>query len=780
MSQTEGNRLSLRREIFLFLALAAAVFVGFSYWPAALRATPQDASKTAPQTASQTTPQTASPAAAPKPVAQTPPEKTESPTKIIKADHWEKIDNIINATGNVEIRSRNIILYADHIVYDEKTKDVLADGHVSVIQSGEAFTAERFAFNMESGLGKADTVSGLVQPQYRYVSTVLVRKTPDLFDLGKCRITGCSQPVPRWEFAASKASVLRHEYVKMWNFVLRIKNIPVLYLPYLKYPLNQERATGFLMPRIGYSAQKGFSLTQQFYLTLARNIDATFSLDYYSTKGFGGGVEYRYLFADGSGGKLNAYYFAFSTPTTGIKPDNALILHWQHNQTIPGGIKFVAAVDYQNSFAFSREFDTDYARALVYNRSSQVYVTKSWTWANFSVRLGQFDTVLTNANLTVTRKSLPQVTFSTFKRKILGPVFFSLSSTFNNWEYGVPAQYNNGTEKKSSEFNFSPALSLPINTIPWFTLNLTAAGSVSYYGNSYDPVKKKTLEQNLLSGNYSLSIEFTGPIFYRIFTLAKTGTKIKHLIEPNITYHYESPTIDSDRIVTLYGRYFRYHYISYGLTNRVLIKKNAPKAKATEIFTWGISQSYYFDPSQSPLSYYKLKDGTIPQFSDVSSYVRFFPVGDFNLDFRAGYNVYNKMLSSVRASANLGTVADDLYFSFAWYKSINPYLNTGAYTIYNREQIGISAGAKIFNLDLKGDFQYNIQAKKMLYADLAVAWDWQCLNFKVDAQAFFYRTIPDFQVRFSLGLGNITPSTDSLGPNNAASNAILSSNGVGY
>jgi len=780
MSQTRGIRLSRRRGAVLFLALSAATFFELSHLPAAPRATTQAAQQTAPQTASQTTPQTASPAAAPQPVAQTPPEETESPTKIIKADHWEKTDNIINATGNVEIRCRDIILYADHVVYDEKTKDVLADGHVSLIQSGEAFTAERLAFNIESGLGKADTVSGLVQPQYRYVSTVLERKTPDLFDLGKCRITGCSQPVPRWEFSASKASLLRHEYVKMWNPVLRIKNIPVLYLPYLKYPLNQERATGFLMPRIGYSPRKGFSLTQQFYLTLARNMDATFSLDYYSTKGFGGGVEYRYLFGAGSGGKLNAYYFAYSTPTTGVKPDNALILRWQHNQTLPGGIKFVAAVDYQNSFAFSREFDTDYARALVYNRSSQVYVTKSWAWANFSVRLGQFDTVLTNANLTVTRKSLPQVTFSTFKRKILGPVFFSLSSTFNNWEYGVPAQYNNGTEKKSSEFNFSPALSLPINTIPWFNLNLTAAGSVSYYGNSYDPVKKKTLEQNLLSGNYSLSMEFTGPIFYRIFTLAKTGTKIKHLIEPNITYHYESPTIDSDRIVTLYGRYFRYHYISYGLTNRVLIKKNAPKAKATEIFTWGISQSYYFDPSQSPLSYYKLKDGTIPQFSDISSYVRFFPVGDFNLDFRAGYNFYVKTLSSVRASANLGTAAEDLYFSFAWYKSINPYYQTGIYQIYNREQIGVSGGVKIFKLDLSGDFQYNIQTKKMLYANLTVAWDWQCFNFKVDAQAFFYRTIPDFQVRFSVGLGNITPSTNSLGPNNAANNTILSSTGVGY
>ncbi|MHB8055376.1 MAG: LPS-assembly protein LptD [Candidatus Aminicenantales bacterium] len=738
----------------------------------------QDASQTAPQSTSpQTAPQTIPPVPPQKSVAEAPPPPIEPPAKVIKADHWEKVNNIITATGNVEIRYREIILYADHAVYDETTKDVTADGHVSVIQSGDAFTAEHLAFNLESGLGKADKVTGLVQPQYRYESSVLERKTPDLFDLGKCRITGCSQPVPRWEFSASQATFLRHEYVEMWNPILRIKNVPVLYLPYLKYPLNQQRATGFLMPAIGYSPRKGFTLTQQFYLTLARNMDATFSLDYYSTKGFGGGLEYRYLFGAGSGGKLNAYYFAYNTPTTGVKPDNAVILRWQHSETFPGKIKFVAAVDYQNSFAFSREFDNNYARALVYNRSSQIYVTKSWAWANISARLGRFDTTYTTAGLTLIRESLPQISFSTYKKKLLGPVFFSLGSTYNNWAYGTSAQFDKNSEKKSSELNFKPILNLPINTIPWFTINLTASGHVSYYGNSYDPINKKTTDRNLLSGNYTLSAAFTGPIFYRIFTLAKTGTKIKHLIEPNIIYNFDSPTLNAKRIVTLFGLY-RYHYVSFGLTNHLLMKKKDPKAKTVEIFTWGISQYYYFDPSQSPLSRYKLGDGTIPRFSDLSSYVRFFPVGDFNFDFRAGYNVYKKALSSVRASANLGTAADDLYFSFAWYKSINPYYSQTVYS--NREQIGINGGVKISNLDLSGDFQYNIQAKKMLYADLAVAWDWQCLNFKVDAQAFFFRTKPEVQFRFSVGLGNITSSSNSLGSRNAADNTIRSSEDVAY
>lgn len=778
------NQNGERRSSFGRAALSAFLIAGMSllsaanaraaagiHEEAAVPDAPSSAAscQSAARSAQPAPPQTKAPAAAPK--------KEEPPVKVIKADNWEKVENVITAVGNVEIRYGDLVLYADHAVYDETTKDVTADGHVSVIRGGDSFTADHLEFNLESGLGTARPVMGLVQPMYRYESSTFERKTPDLFDLGKCKITGCTQPVPRWEFSATQASFVRDEYVEMWNPVLRIKNVPVMYLPFMRYPLTQERATGFLMPGIGYSPRKGFTLTQQFYLTMGRSMDATFSFDYYGAKGAGGGVEYRYLFAGGTGGRLNAYYFIYSPPETGVKPDNALILRWQHNQMLPLGFRFVAAVDYQNSFAFSREFDNDYARALVYNRSSQIYLTRSWTWANFSARVGRFETVYTAADMTTVRESMPEIRFNTFRRKLLGPVYFALSSTLNTWGYGTAAQFEKGTERRSSELNLAPTLSLPLNTIPWFTLNLTAAGHISYYDNSLDPATKKIVDKNLFSGNYTLSAAFTGPVFYRIYTSKKSGTRIKHMIEPDITYKYDSPAVDADLIVTMAGRYYRYHYVSYGLTNRVLMKRNDPKARAKEVLTWGITQTYYLDPDDSPLSRYRLPDGTIPRYTDLSNYVRFFPVGDINLDFRVGYNTYIKTLSSVRASAGLGSPADDLHFSLSWYKSTNPYYESA---FYNREQIGASAGLKIKGLDLAlyGDIQYNIRDRKMLYTNATLAWNWQCLDFRVDAQAFYFRDKPEVQIRFSIGLGNITPSSDSLGPRSSADNAYLSATGT--
>jgi len=705
-------------------------------------------------------PQIAPPAPTkPIPAALSPAAVAPAAKLIIKADYKERLDNLLTASGNVEIRSGDLILYADQVVFDETTKDALAVGHVSLIRPGEAFTADRFALNLETGLGKAENVVGLVDPQYRYESVGIERINPEEFRLGQSSITGCTQPVPKWKFSASRAEIRRGEYIKMWDPVFRIKDVPVFYLPYIKYPLNQDRSTGFLIPRAGYSGRKGFILSQQFYWAIARNMDATFSLDFYSTKGAGGGLEFRYLFPGGWGGQLNAYYFVYRPPETGVKPDDAVVLRWSHHQTLPGKINFVANVDYQSSFSFSREFDSNYGRALIYNRSSEVYLTKNWGGSNLSARIGRFETSFPSLGINIIRRSVPQISYSLFKKKLVGPVYFSLSSGYSNWEYGYLAQYKAGTQVKSSALYFSPKLSLPFNEIPWLSLDMSVSGELNYYGNSKDPVTQNSVDKGLLSGTGSFSISATGPVFYRIYHSDKSSKRIKHTISPTISYRYDTPTIDSSRIITPRGYFFRYHYLTYSLQNQLLSKIGEKSPR--EVLTWTIAQTYYLDAKDSPLSRFTLDDGRVPQFTEITNNLRFFPSAGINLDVSLGYNTYKKMLSSVRASGGLGNPSDNLYFSASWYKGYNPYYESSR---YNREQLGFRGGAKIpwIQMDVLGDLEFNVAQKKLLYSGLAAVWHFQCLDVKMNVRAFFFRATPEVQFQLSLGLGNIGSSSEFL------------------
>ena len=229
----------------------------------------------------------------------------------IIAHYREKIKEIIIASGNVEIHYKNIKLFADWAELNTETRDVHAVGNVVMQLPDEVLSGEEIRVNLDSAKGKIKKCFGMLQPDIFYEAETVERKDSNIYSFRKAKITSCTQPVPRWKFSCSRANLKINDYIEMWNAVFSIKKIPVFYLPYIRYPLYKERKTGFLMPSIGFSGQKGMSYMESFYWAMERNMDATFNLDYYTARGLGGGLEYRYLFSGGVRGQLDLYYFTF-------------------------------------------------------------------------------------------------------------------------------------------------------------------------------------------------------------------------------------------------------------------------------------------------------------------------------------------------------------------------------------------------------------------------------------------------------------------------------------
>lgn len=694
----------------------------------------------------------------------------------VRAWTLDKGEERIVASGEVEVVYKQVKLFADRVELDTKTKDVLAAGHVTLQLPEEVVDCEKLSFNLDTQQGKLDKALGRIQPSVLYEAASIERKSDNLYDLEKAKFTSCTQPTPRWNFSFSKASFKKDDYIAMWGAVLSIKKIPIFYWPYIRYPLDQQqRATGFLMPKIGYSGVKGFSLSQGFYWSIARNMDATLSLDYYGARGLGGGLEYRYLFSGTTGGDVNLYYFAFKTPaaqttasgqtTQPVKPEDAYIIRWNHNQTLPLGFTLVASVDYQSSFTFLREFDNNFMRALIFNRSSQIYLSKAWSSFSFNVRTARIETGSPVIKYSVINTYLPQVSFDSFKMKILSPLYFSFSSSFSNWQYGSDVQYSKNAQLKNKEFAFSPVLSLPFNAIPWLSVNLSMKGFFNYYWKSLNP-KGVIVNEPLLTRYFAISVDLIGPVFYRMWKLSSdagsdgsTEALLKHVVEPDLSYRYESPIINGIKVYTPFAMY-RYHQLAYGFTNHVLLKKKDESPK--EIFTWGVSQTFYLAPEESPNRNYPI-NGVIPRFSEISSYARLYPAAGYSFDFSTSFNTYYKTFSSIRLGANLGSPADDLFFSINWYKSLSPYYDKTY--LWNRHQLGGLVGVKIpaLSLELQGEIDFNITEMKMLYSAASLVYHYQCLDLKADVMLFFFREKPEMQFKISFGLGNIGKTTDFLG-----------------
>jgi lipopolysaccharide assembly outer membrane protein LptD (OstA) len=682
---------------------------------------------------------------------------SSEPITII-ANYKEKIKEMVFATGNVEIHYKDVKLFADSAELNTETKDVYAVGNVLIQMPEEVVSAEEIRLNLDSLQGNLKKGFGMIQPTLFYEAENIERKGTGVYNFRKAKITSCTQPVPRWRLTSSRAKFKKNDYIDMWNPVFYIKKIPIFYLPYMRYPLDEERSTGFLMPQLGFSGSKGFSYSQVFFWAMKRNMDATLNFDYYSARGLGGGLEYRYLFSGGVGGQLNLYYFNFKDDPEEESSADAYIFRFKHNQPLPLNFSLVADVDYSSSFDFLREFDNDFKRAVVSNRRSQVYLSRAWSYFNFNARVSRFETYRRETDSSVIRYSLPEIGFSSSKIKIFSPFYFSFTSSFSRWEYGWESEYEEGKQKRSQSLAFSPKLTFPFAAIPWLTLSSSFSSNINYYFQSYTPNTQEIVDEPLFSHNYALNAEFTGPVFYKIYYGAEGKAKLKHIIEPFLSYRYESPIADSDRIITPWI-FYRYHYIRYGITNRFLIKKGKmPK----EVFTLGLAQTFYLAPEDSPLSRYRV-DGEIPEFTDISGYLRFYPARKYSLDVSAAFNPYHNTFSSLRLGANLGSPADSLFLRVNWYKSINPYQEKEY--LGNRHQVSFFGGLKIpeLSLEAQAEVNYNIQEREMLHSALALVYNYQCLDFRLELKIFYYREKPETQFLFSFGLGNIGKSIDFLG-----------------
>ena len=681
----------------------------------------------------------------------------------VLAETWRSTtDNHLIASGNVEIHYGGVTLFADSVDLDKETKDVQADGHCVLQSPNEVTTGDSLSFNLDTALGEMKNVEGIAQPNIFFKAGLLERLEPDYYRFERTQFTTCAQPNPRWKFSCSKANYKKDDYIEMTNMVLSIKGIPVFYFPYFRYPIK-DRATGLMVPKIGHTNTKGWKYSQDFYISLARNMDATLNFLTYSLMGYGGGLEYRYMFNGGTGGQIRLFDFAFKKGANGELVKNAYIIRVLHNQPLPLGFQLVANVDLQSSFDFLRNFDNNFSRATTSNRRSQVFLTNTFSGFTLSAQASRFETYFQSVNNAIRTQYLPQVNFSSFKMPVIRPLYFSFTSSFSRWEYGWTSDFENGTQKHLTSAVLSPTLSLPFNAIPWLSVSTSFSGNYTYYWQSLVPAGSGTkptviADSPLSTLNYDFVLDLRGPTIYRTFTNSENVPSVKHILEPFVTYRYDSPTDGADRIITAVGRFFRFHTLTYGLTNHILVKKDK---MPRELLTLELSQVHYLSPEDGPLSLYRF-EGRIPTVSDISASLRFFPSQSFSLDVSSAYNTYHNLLSSVRLGARLGNPTDDFYLNVSWLKSQNPWND---FVYMNRHQINLFGGLKIPGLDfeVQGEFDYNITRKEVLFAGFDAVYHYQCVDFKANVRVYNFRAQRDVEFSLSVGLGGITHSADFLG-----------------
>ena len=223
-----------------------------------------------------------------------PPEKggevrltTKKPVQYVQDVSWD-------GSEEVEIEYQDVRIKADQGHYDFKTKTATLTGHVVMDQGPTRLSGSRAVIQMESKTGTMEDATADLAPNYHIVAKSIDKIADATYRVHDGLFTSCDLPNPDWSFRMSEATVTLDDYAHMKGVSFRAGPVPILYSPWLTWPTKQNRASGFLVPGIGYSSDRGAFLGLTYYWVTGRSTDLTANLDVYSRGSVGGGAEFRW------------------------------------------------------------------------------------------------------------------------------------------------------------------------------------------------------------------------------------------------------------------------------------------------------------------------------------------------------------------------------------------------------------------------------------------------------------------------------------------------------
>jgi len=212
-----------------------------------------------------------------------------------EAHYWESGQVILE--GDVVVRQGNRTLRAPKVEMNHVTRDGVIPAEVQIEEPTAILRGSSAALNLDT---KATVIEDaeflLIEPEFRGTAGRLERDEAGDMQVSEGRFTRCEPGNNNWQIG-SRSFLIRDgsDFGTARHAVVRVKNVPVFYTPYLSFPVNDERKSGWLFPNIGFSSQNGLEFAPPYYLNLAPNYDATLVPRYFQKRGLGAEAEFRHM-----------------------------------------------------------------------------------------------------------------------------------------------------------------------------------------------------------------------------------------------------------------------------------------------------------------------------------------------------------------------------------------------------------------------------------------------------------------------------------------------------
>ncbi|WP_035058856.1 LPS-assembly protein LptD [Andreprevotia chitinilytica] len=341
-----------------------------------------------------------------------------------------------SARGNVVLERGDMTVESDWSRYDTKTDRLEAGDNVKMTRQGDVLTGHSLDYYIARREGTlTDPNYSIAQGLGRGDAVKLVFEGPDKYELEQGRFTTCPANVDDWYLRANDLSL---DYVTNTgiarNAWLEFKGVPLLYSPWMNFPLKEGRQTGLLAPSFAFDNRNGLDITTPLYWNIAPNYDATFYPRYLARRGMMLGGEFRYLQPEYSG-QLNA-----ATISDRLEDQGRFALSFKHQQILADRLTMSIDLEKVSDDNYFNDFGDRAAIAAQTNLPRQVqfnYAGDNWSGAALWQK---YQTLQSTTNpIDIPYARLPQLSFSATPNWVQG-VQTAISGEFTDFTH--PSKVN--------------------------------------------------------------------------------------------------------------------------------------------------------------------------------------------------------------------------------------------------------------------------------------------------------------------------------------------------
>jgi LPS-assembly protein len=685
--------------------------------------------------------------------------------------HWK-------LTGLVEVECERVTFFADAIEMFTDTNRLVATGNVVFSSPAARIAAEKAAFDTSTLTGVFTTASGIMTLGPKADRSLFAGQDPDVYFYGETierlsdlqyrltngAFTTCVQPTPRWELVSGRAVITVDDHAVLRNTVLKVKGVPLMYVPYAYYPLkNGQRATGFLLPTYGTSIVRGQAISNAFFLAMGRSQDATFFHDWFTKAGQGVGAEYRYVATAGSEGNVRTYLlnqqqasYTTAGSTSSLPQTRSFEITARVNQMLTPHMKARAQVDYFTSLITQQIYQQDVFAAS--RRQRVISGTWSGNWRHYSLTGGfQRSELLELTGGGLVYGGAPRASAAIAPTRLWGlPIYGSVQSEYSRSLYRATSAAGRVDNLGLQRYDATPTLRAPISRWPFLTVNSSATWRNTFYSDSLDAAGRRSTDP--IGRHYlDLRADVTGPTFSRIRDFGE-GTdggiqRLKHVIEPFGSIQRVTGQDNRARIVQLFD--VRDYVVqgttavTYGLTNRLLVRPRPrvdpvtgaiPTTATTtrEFLSLAIQQTYYSQTEATQFDFSYVSASRLPRvghYSPVALSLRSQPWANVTATSRVEYDFQSGTPISTGVQGSAGPIR-------------GVEVNGDLSRVFRQQ---LATGSKVFDTVVRAGSRVTARAMRASYSitrdinrgynvQQSVGWSYnaQCCGLAVDYQAFNY------------------------------------------